>query len=118
MFRLGYIASAGAALALAANLAFTAPAAAHDSGHDAARAIAGLIALGIIVKSLDDRKHRHHGYNYSYQPRTHYYPRSHHYPRTYYKPYGGRHHVKRHRHHYRGIHRHRTRHGGYYRHSH
>lgn len=112
MFRLGYIASAGAALALAANLAFTAPAAAHDSGHDAARAIAGLIALGLIVKSLDDRKHRHHGYNYSYQPRTHYYPR------TYYKPHGGRHHVKRHRHHYRGIHRHRTRHGGYYRHSH
>lgn len=112
MFRLGYIASAGAALALAANLAFTAPAAAHDSGHDAARAIAGLIALGLIVKSLDDRKHRHHGYNYSYQPRTHYYTR------TYYKPHGGRHHVKRHRHHNRGIHRHRTRHGGYYRHSH
>lgn len=112
MFRLGYIASAGAALALAANLAFTAPAAAHDSGHDATRAIAGLIALGLIVKSLDDRKHRHHGYNDSYQPRTHYYPRTH------YKPHGGRHHVKRHRHHNRGIHRHRTRHGGYYRHSH
>ncbi|UWQ85111.1 hypothetical protein [Leisingera caerulea] len=106
MSRLGFFASAGAALALAANLAFAAPAAAHDSGHDAARAVAGLLALGLIAKSLDDRKHRHHGYNHSY------------YPRTYYKPYGGRHHVKRYRHHYRGIHRHRSRHGGYYRHSH
>ncbi|MBY6065813.1 hypothetical protein KUW17_03620 [Leisingera aquaemixtae] len=111
MFRLGYLASAAAALALAANLAFTAPAAAHDSGGDAARALAGLIALGIIVKSLDDRKHRHYSHNKGYYPRTYY-------PRSYYKPYGGRHHAKHHRHHYRGIHRHRTRHGGYYRHSH
>ncbi|MEX0301913.1 MAG: hypothetical protein AB3N24_05770 [Leisingera sp.] len=106
MFRLGYFISAVAALALAANLAFTAPAAAHGSGHDAARVIAGLIALGLIAKSLDDRKHRHHGYSHSYQPRT------------YYKPHRSRPNAGHRRHHHRGIHRHRTRHGGYYRHRH
>lgn len=106
MLRLGFFTSAGAALALAANLVFTAPAAAHDSGQDTARVIAGLIALGIIVKSLDDRNDRHHGYRYSHQPRT------------YYRPHGGRRHATRHRHHYRGLHRHRTRHGGYVRHRH
>ncbi|NVK15909.1 MAG: hypothetical protein HWE35_17190 [Rhodobacteraceae bacterium] len=106
MFRFGSLTTACAALALAANLALTTPAAAHDSGNDAARAIAGLLALGLVAKSLDHRKDRHRGYSHDY------------YPRTYSKPYGGHHHVKRYRHHYRGIHRHRTRHGGYYRHSH
>ncbi|WP_082018018.1 hypothetical protein [Leisingera sp. ANG-Vp] len=106
MFRLGNLASAGAALALAVNLALAPPAAAHGSGDDAARAIAGLIALGIIVKSLDDRKHHHSSRNYSYQPRSSYHP---------HRP---RHRAGHHRHHHRGIHRHRTRHGGYYRHRH
>jgi len=107
MIRFGYRTSAAAALALAANLAATAPASPHDSGHDAARASAGIIALRIIVKSLDDRKHRHSGYGYySYQPRT------------YYRPYAPRRHVGGHRHHYRGLHSHRSRHGGFYRHRH
>ncbi|WP_291731560.1 hypothetical protein [Leisingera sp. F5] len=107
MFRLGYFVSAGAALALAANLAFTPPAAAHDSGRDTARAIAGLIALGLIAKNLNDRNDRHRGYTHSYQPRT------------YYRPHRGHgHYAGRHRNHDRGIHRHRTRHGGYYRHRH
>ncbi|KIC08331.1 hypothetical protein RA19_20375 [Leisingera sp. ANG-M1] len=106
MIRFGYFTSAAAALALAGNLAFTAPAAAHDSGSDAARAIAGLIALGIIVKSLDNHNQGHHSGSYSYQPRS------------YSHPHRPRHHAGHHRHHYRGIHRHRSRHGGYYRHRH
>ncbi|WP_044008612.1 hypothetical protein [Leisingera methylohalidivorans] len=107
MFRLGHFVSACAALALAANLAFARPAAAHDSGRDAARTIAGLIALGLIVKNLNDRNDRHRGYTQSYQPRS------------YYRPYRGHgHYAGRHRNHDRGIHRHRSRHGGYYRHRH
>ncbi len=109
MSRLGFPASAGAALALAASLAFTAPAAAHDRGHDAARAIAGLIALGVIVHSLENDRDRHRGRVYYHQPKTHY---------GYYGP--RRHYAGRDRHHYRrhGGHRHHSRHGGYYWHRH
>ncbi|KIC29587.1 hypothetical protein [Leisingera sp. ANG-M6] len=110
MFRFGFLTSACAALALAANLAFTAPAAAHDSGNDAARAIAGLIALGIIVKSLDNDRDRHRGRAYYHQPREYY---GHHGARRHQHAGRNRHHVRRH-----GGHRHRSRHGGYYYHRH
>ncbi|MDC0656472.1 hypothetical protein N6L27_00495 [Leisingera sp. SS27] len=113
MFRFGISASA-AALAFAASLAFAAPAAALETGNGSARVVTGLVELGFAAKSQDIRKHRRHGYNRGYSPRT------------YYKPYRGRHYVKRHRHHSRGLHRHRSRglhrhrarHGGYYRHRH
>ncbi|UWQ81158.1 hypothetical protein K3725_09255 [Leisingera sp. S132] len=109
MFRFGSLTTACAALALAANLALTTPAAAHDSGNDAARAIAGLITLGIIVKSLDNDRDRHRGRAYYHQPRQ-------------YHGYHGarRHHATRNRHHFRrhSGDRHRSRHGGYYYHRH
>lgn len=109
MFRFGYLPSAAAALALAANLAFAPPAAAHDSSQDAARAIAGLIALGLIIKSLDNDRDRHRGRVYYHQPRKDYYYQ----PRRHYGDHGyKRHHAGRDRYHLRqrGVHRHRPGH--------
>ncbi|WP_264213749.1 hypothetical protein [Leisingera thetidis] len=106
MIRFGHITSAAAALALAANLAFAPPAAAHDSNADAARAIAGIVALGIILKSLDNDRDRHRGRVHYHQPRRDYYYQ----PRKHYGNHGyRRHHAGRDRHHLRqrGGHRYR-----------
>lgn len=104
MFRLGFLTSTAAALALAAGLMAPAPAAAHDSGRDFARALAGIVALGIIAKGISDRRYDRPAY------------RQHHKPKVYYHHYGHRHHAGTRRHHHRHLSHQRRpfRYDGYY----
>ncbi|MGR3759126.1 hypothetical protein ACUXV3_03170 [Roseobacteraceae bacterium NS-SX3] len=105
MSRLGFLTSAGAMVALCASLAFPPQAAAHGSDDDLARALVGIIALGAIAKSLDNRHDRRSHRAYRYHQRPH----------GFYRHHGHRHHVTvpRHRHGHYKKYRHRSHRGHY-----